>query len=63
MDEILVLQAGRILERGQPYELLQAEGLYRQMWQLQHNYSNLTFGSWQGLEFIEMSQGGQSIFI
>jgi thiol reductant ABC exporter CydC subunit len=63
MDEILVLQAGRIVERGQPYELLQAEGLYRQMWQLQHNYSNLTFGSWQGLEFMEMNEGTQSILI
>jgi ABC-type multidrug transport system fused ATPase/permease subunit len=63
MDEILVLQAGRIVERGQPYELLQAEGLYWQMWQLQHNYSNLAFGAWQGLESMGMSKGGQSIFI
>jgi ABC-type multidrug transport system fused ATPase/permease subunit len=58
MDEILVLQAGRIVERGQPYELLHAEGLYWQMWQLQHNYSNLTFGSPQELKFMELSEGG-----
>jgi ABC-type multidrug transport system fused ATPase/permease subunit len=32
MDEILVLQAGRLVEQGQHYELLQARGLYWQMW-------------------------------
>ncbi len=36
-DEILVLQAGKIRERGNHHELLQVEGLYWKMWQLQHH--------------------------
>jgi len=35
-DEIIVLQAGRIVERGTPKGLLQEEGLYRRMWLLQN---------------------------
>jgi ABC-type multidrug transport system fused ATPase/permease subunit len=35
-DEILVLQAGRIVERGQYQELLQAKGIYWQMENLQN---------------------------
>jgi thiol reductant ABC exporter CydC subunit len=35
-DEIIVLQAGRIVERGQHHDLLQIEGLYRRMWELQN---------------------------
>jgi ATP-binding cassette subfamily C protein CydC len=34
-DEILVLQDSRIQERGRHHELLQQEGLYWSMWQLQ----------------------------
>ena len=34
-DEILVLQAGRIVERGRHHELVQMGGLYRRMWDLQ----------------------------
>ncbi len=34
-DEILVMQAGYIVERGKQYELLQAEGIYWHMWQQQ----------------------------
>jgi ATP-binding cassette subfamily C protein CydCD len=34
-DEILVLRAGRIVERGCHQELLQVGGLYHRMWQLQ----------------------------
>lgn len=34
-DEILVLQAGHIVERGRHGELLQSGGLYRRMWDLQ----------------------------
>lgn len=34
-DEILVLEAGRIVERGRHAELLQRGGLYAQMWALQ----------------------------
>jgi ATP-binding cassette, subfamily C, bacterial CydC len=36
-DEILVLQAGKIRERGSHHKLLQVEGLYWRMWQLQHH--------------------------
>ncbi len=35
-DEILVLQSGRIVERGRHAELLQANRLYRRMWDLQN---------------------------
>lgn len=35
-DEIIVLQAGRIVERGAPKGLLQSEGLYRKMCLLQN---------------------------
>ena len=34
-DEILVLESGRIVERGRHRELLEHEGLYAQMWALQ----------------------------
>lgn len=36
MDEIIVLQAGRIVERGTHDALLAHRGLYRRMWELQH---------------------------
>ncbi len=36
MDEILVLQAGRIVERGNHADLLAAGGLYAHLWTLQH---------------------------
>ncbi len=36
MDEILVLDRGRIVERGKHTELLAADGMYRQMWDLQN---------------------------
>lgn len=36
MDEILVLEAGRIAQRGTHAELLAQEGLYRRMWDLQN---------------------------
>jgi ABC-type multidrug transport system fused ATPase/permease subunit len=35
MDEILVLERGRVVERGRHQELLQGRGLYRRMWDLQ----------------------------
>ena len=35
MDEILVLDGGRIVERGRHQELLARRGLYRRMWELQ----------------------------
>ena len=36
MDQILVLDGGRIIERGRHAELLAANGLYRRLWDLQH---------------------------
>jgi thiol reductant ABC exporter CydC subunit len=36
MDEILVLNRGRIVERGAQTLLLSQKGLYRRMWDLQH---------------------------
>lgn len=36
-DEILVMRAGRIVERGSHHDLVQAGGYYRRMWDLQHN--------------------------
>jgi ATP-binding cassette subfamily C protein CydC len=36
MDEILVLRQGRIVERGAHADLLEIGGLYRRMWELQH---------------------------
>lgn len=35
-DEILVMQAGKIRERGTQHDLLQAEGLYWKLWQIQN---------------------------
>jgi ABC-type transport system involved in cytochrome bd biosynthesis fused ATPase/permease subunit len=36
MDEILVMDAGRVLQRGTHAALVKAEGLYRQMWEIQN---------------------------
>jgi ABC-type multidrug transport system fused ATPase/permease subunit len=36
MDEIMVLDRGRVVERGGHQELLRANGLYRRMWDLQN---------------------------
>lgn len=35
IDEILVMQAGRVIERGQHHELMQARGLYYHLWATQ----------------------------
>jgi ATP-binding cassette subfamily B protein len=40
-DEILVLEAGRIVERGRHAELLEREGLYARMWALQQQEREL----------------------
>ncbi len=40
-DEILVLEHGRIVERGQHQSLLAAEGLYARMWRLQQAENRL----------------------
>jgi ABC-type multidrug transport system fused ATPase/permease subunit len=36
MDEILVLESGCIVQRGTHADLVQADGLYRRMWELQN---------------------------
>jgi len=36
MEEILVLEAGHVVERGRHQDLLEAGGLYRRMWDLQN---------------------------
>jgi thiol reductant ABC exporter CydC subunit len=36
MDEILVLDRGRVVERGRHVDLFNADGLYRRMWELQY---------------------------
>ena len=36
LDEILVLRAGRIIERGRHHDLVQMGGYYRRMWELQN---------------------------
>jgi hypothetical protein len=36
-DEILVLDAGRIVERGNHWDLLAANGTYARMWRLQQD--------------------------
>jgi ABC-type multidrug transport system fused ATPase/permease subunit len=41
IDEILVMQAGRIVERGQHPELIQARGVYYDLWTLQQQALNL----------------------
>ncbi len=40
LDQILVLQAGRIVEQGRHDELLQAGGLYWRMWSRQHQLNS-----------------------
>ena len=42
VDEILVLQTGRIVESGTHSQLLQKEGLYWHMWRQQQRFSKLT---------------------
>ena len=34
-DQILVLERGRIIQRGSHQQLLEAEGMYQQLWQQQ----------------------------
>jgi ATP-binding cassette subfamily C protein CydCD len=36
MDEILVLEGGRVIERGRHTQLIRASGLYRRLWELQN---------------------------
>lgn len=43
MDEILVLDRGRVVERGRHGHLLAAGGLYRRLWELQQNALSLEY--------------------
>jgi ATP-binding cassette subfamily B protein len=43
--EILVMEAGHIIERGNHAQLLQSNGRYAQMWALQQNSEAVTEGS------------------
>ena len=36
MDEILVMQAGRIVQRGRHADLIKTDGLYQRMWEAQN---------------------------
>ena len=40
MDEILVMQAGYVLQRGTHADLINSDGLYKQMWQTQNHLSS-----------------------
>ncbi|MDD2695149.1 MAG: ABC transporter ATP-binding protein, partial [Anaerolineales bacterium] len=40
MDEILVLEQGRVIERGTHRELLARQGRYRRMWDTQNRFEN-----------------------
>jgi ATP-binding cassette subfamily B protein len=44
-DEILVLEAGRIVERGAHADLLAAEGVYSRMWRLQQDEARREAGA------------------
>lgn len=48
VDEILVLRAGRVVERGSHLDLMQMGGLYRRMWDLQHQARVLDEGAGAG---------------
>ncbi len=41
MDEIMVMQAGRILQRGRHADLIHADGLYKRMWEAQNGLHTL----------------------
>ena len=36
VDQIVVLEAGRVVQRGRHEELVEVPGLYRRMWRLQN---------------------------
>jgi len=48
VDEILVLQGGRVVERGRHYELLQTGEIYRHMWELQSRAVEENWGDLAG---------------
>ena len=44
MDQILVLDRGRVVERGDHDQLLKLDGLYRQLYEAQQLTMNSEFG-------------------
>ena len=49
MDEIIVLEHGRVIERGRQSELLAQNGLFAAMWKLQNRVifdADGTFSDW-----------------
>ena len=36
VDEMVVLRAGRVVERGSHHDLMRMGGFYRRMWDVQH---------------------------
>jgi ATP-binding cassette subfamily B protein len=53
-DQILVMDAGRVVERGSHSELLAMNGIYAQMWTLQQRDTNET-ASAPRAEIIQLS--------
>ncbi len=49
VDEILVMQGGRVVERGRHHELTQTGEIYRHMWELQSRAVEETWGDLAGV--------------
>ena len=57
-DEILVIDEGRIIERGSHAELLKLDGRYREMHDLQVRPTDDLSGDWLGLKKAPEPTGG-----
>jgi len=58
-DVILVLDGGRVVERGSPDELLRADGLFRQLWDIQSGHGAESRMPPGGPELVVHGAGGQ----